>query len=109
MSAYRNFADIAFESTASAVSGGGESWLTPEASGKGGYSEADSKAATFLETWPGSRRICAAPIRPCTSTSPGPSAMRLLDGEDSKRSTGATSRPGQKAVGGVRSRHPSRL
>src|SRR5712675_1367507 len=54
MSRIPNFADIAFESTASAVSGGGESWLTPEGIPvKAGYSEADLEGIDFLETWPG--------------------------------------------------------
>src|SRR6195256_3663370 len=50
-----NFADIAFEKTASARAGGNvEPWLTPEGIPvKPGYSEADLEGIDFLETWPG--------------------------------------------------------
>src|SRR6202521_2382489 len=55
MSRIPNFANIAFEKSASAQSAGGaEPWLTPEGIlVKPGYSEADLEGIDFLETWPG--------------------------------------------------------
>src|SRR5438445_2374000 len=55
MSRIPNFADIAFERTASAgPAGGAEPWLTPEGIPvKSGYSESDLEGIDFLETWPG--------------------------------------------------------
>src|SRR6202521_4769133 len=55
MSRIPNFANIAFEKSASAQSAGGaEPWLTPEGLlVKPGYSEADLEGIDFLQTWPG--------------------------------------------------------
>ena len=55
MSRIPNFANIAFEKTASAgPAGSAEPWLTPEGIlVKPGYSEADLEGIDFLETWPG--------------------------------------------------------
>src|SRR3982075_2352037 len=55
MSRIPNFANVAFEKTASAEpAGNAEPWLTPEGIlVKPGYSEADLEGIDFLETWPG--------------------------------------------------------
>src|SRR4030081_2481317 len=55
MSRIPNFANIAFEQTASTeAAGGAEPWLTPEGIlVKPGYGEADLQDIDFLETWPG--------------------------------------------------------
>src|SRR6188472_3083827 len=55
MSRIPNFANIAFEKTATAETAGGvEPWLTPEGIlVKPGYSEADLDGIDFLDTWPG--------------------------------------------------------
>jgi methylmalonyl-CoA mutase len=55
MSRIPNFADVAFEATATAQPAGhAEPWLTPEGIPvKPGYSEADLEGIDFLETWPG--------------------------------------------------------
>ena len=55
MSRIPDFANIAFENTAStAATGHAEPWLTPEGIlVKPGYSEADLAGIDFLETWPG--------------------------------------------------------
>src|SRR4030081_451060 len=55
MSRIPNFANVAFEKTASAEpAGNAEPWLTPEGIPvKPGYSEADLEGIDFLDTWPG--------------------------------------------------------
>ncbi|MGA7995763.1 MAG: methylmalonyl-CoA mutase family protein, partial [Bradyrhizobium sp.] len=55
MSRIPNFANIAFEKTASVGPvGSAEPWLTPEGIlVKPGYNEADLEGIDFLETWPG--------------------------------------------------------
>src|SRR6058998_2085059 len=55
MSRIPDFANIAFENTAPAATGGNaEPWLTPEGiSVKPGYGAADLQGIDFLETWPG--------------------------------------------------------
>src|SRR6202051_801999 len=55
MSRIPDFANIAFENTASAQpAGGAEPWLTPEGIPvKSSYSESDLEGIDFLQTWPG--------------------------------------------------------
>ena len=63
MSRIPNFAELAFETTATAAPAGhAEPWLTPEGIlVKPGFTEADLEGIDFLETWPGTAPYLRGP------------------------------------------------
>ena len=103
MSRLPDFASIDWQApqSAAADSTAAPDWMTPEGIPvKPAYGAGRSRRASTSSTpIPASRPICAAPIRPCTSTSPGPSGN--MPASRRRRiptpSTGAISRPGRRA------------
>ena len=109
MSRIPDFSTIALARPSPLQEGGkgeGEPWLTPEGiAGEAALRRRGPRRASTSSTPSRAcRPICAAPTRPCTSTSPGRSGSMPASPRPRIRtpSTGATSRPGRRG-----SRSPS--
>ena len=102
MSRVPDFSDVAWQAPGVALQGepAGAPWLTPEGIAvKAAYGPRTAPGSTSSTPIRACRPICAAPTRPCTSTSRG----RCANMPGSRRprirtpSTGAISRPGRRA------------
>ena len=113
MSRIPDFAKIDFAPSASAATGGGEPWLTPEGIPvKPAYGPDDLAGIDFLDTYPGIAPYLRGPYPTMyvDAAVDHPAVRRLLHRGGLQRVLPAQSgRRAEGPLGRVRSRHPSRL